>query len=725
VNSFIRLAALLISAFLFPFTIQAQIQNAGRIQVGVALSGGGALGLAHIGVIRYFEEHHIPIDDIAGTSMGGLVAGFYAVGMNSKQLTKVVEEADWNALLNPSPRFIDQPIVEKQKWNRAFGDLTLRFGKKFSLPAGLNPGELLSLLLSRDTLAYSDISDFDELPTPFRCVATDLISGNAIVLKQGSLAQAMRATMSIPAVFTPVKQNGMVLVDGGLVENIPVQVVREMGATTVIAVALETSTPKPEQLRSFADILRQSVSVAVAQNERRSLASADLIISVDTTKFSSTDYSSGSQAIIEAGYQAATRKAAELSKFEMSPEEWARYLQLRSQRVRPAKEQGAVVAVVGPSESFRQKAQAEIERKLHDRAVSQNELEPVLSGMVAATSVPGAAYEWQQGEGKPEGYKVTFFPRAGEQLLAKVSVLYGISPGEPQRATLRFSTATTFENTYKSRLLGTIDIGYDPGLRTEYYHPFGGSGYFIATGLLVDRYHVNQYDGSARLSDTRDRFGGSLYGGIGTWRFAQLRLGAQLGYDSYSSSPIVDGVKANSSVFASPEIRWIYNSQDSGGLPTHGTRDEGSIGYSLRNVPYPYLQNDFGTTHPINKKLSFIGTSRIDSSLGRKLDYFEQFTGGGHGQLSAFRYQEFHANTVLTAGAGAILHGPSLRSLSISPNLAMWYELGRFDQGSQGWRTHQSTSTGIFFPTAVGAAGFSVSFDEFGKARLRLILGWF
>jgi NTE family protein len=148
------------------------------------------------------------------------------------------------------------------------------------------------LLLSRNTLAYSNISDFDELPTPFRCVATDLISGDAVVLRQGSLAQAMRATMSIPAVFTPVKQNEMVLVDGGLVENISVQVVRKMGATMVIAVALETPKPKPEQLRSLADVLRQSVTVAVAQNERRSLASADLVISVDTTKFSSTDYSS-------------------------------------------------------------------------------------------------------------------------------------------------------------------------------------------------------------------------------------------------------------------------------------------------------------------------------------------------------------------------------------------------------------------------------------------------
>jgi NTE family protein len=131
--------------------------------VGVALSGGSALGLAHIGVLRYFEEHHIPVDKIGGTSMGGLIGGLYATGMDSSQIKATVESADWNALLSPSPPFADQPIADKQRWNRTFGDFTLRFGKGFSLPSGLNPGESLSLLLSRSTMAYSDVTDFDRL----------------------------------------------------------------------------------------------------------------------------------------------------------------------------------------------------------------------------------------------------------------------------------------------------------------------------------------------------------------------------------------------------------------------------------------------------------------------------------------------------------------------------------------------------------------------------------
>ena len=182
-----------------------EVRLAERPSIGIALSGGAALGLAHIGVLRYFEEHHIPVDKVGGTSMGGLVGGLYAVGMDSSQIENLAAEADWNALLDPNPPFTNQPIVDKQKWNRTFGSLTLRFGKRFALPAGLNPGEALALLLSRSTLGYSNVSDFDQLPTPFRCVATDLVSGDSVVLSKGSLPIAMRATMSLPGIFTPVK----------------------------------------------------------------------------------------------------------------------------------------------------------------------------------------------------------------------------------------------------------------------------------------------------------------------------------------------------------------------------------------------------------------------------------------------------------------------------------------------------------------------------------------
>ena len=160
------------------------------------------------------------------------------------------------------------------------------------------------LFLSRSTLGYSDLSDFDQLPTPFRCVATDLVSGDSVVLSKGSLPVAMRATMSLPGIFTPVKLENMVLVDGGVLENIPVDAVRNMGADLVIAVALETNRPNPDQIKSLSDVMRQTIALTIAKNEQRSEAKADLVISVDTRRFSGNDYHRWKE-IIDAGYEAA------------------------------------------------------------------------------------------------------------------------------------------------------------------------------------------------------------------------------------------------------------------------------------------------------------------------------------------------------------------------------------------------------------------------------------
>jgi NTE family protein len=681
--------------------------------------------LAHIGVLRYFEEHHIPVDKIGGTSMGGLIGGLYATGMDSTQIRATVEGADWNGLLNPSLRFADQSIEEKQRWNRTFGDFTLRFGKGFSLPSGLNPGESLSLLLSRSTMAYSDVADFDQLPIPFRCVATDLVSGDSVVFSRGSLPTAMRATMSLPGVFTPVKLDQMVLVDGGVLENIPVDAVRDMGAKVVIAVAFETPKVKPNQFKSFSDVMGQTISLVVIKNEQRSLAKADLVISVDTKRFSGTDYKRWSE-IIEAGYQAAKAHASELAPFELSQQDWDSYLTQRRARMRFSSDKGRVVAVSSPDPSFQSNAQAEIDRSIGNRVVSKNELERTLSGMVAATAVPGVAYEWQQEGSAPGGYTVKFSERPSDRVLVRVSGQYAMSSGEPSRFGVKLSTSLIPRNAYKTQILSTANLGYDPTLQMEVYKPFGGSQYFIASQAFGGRTHFNSYTGPHRQSDTRDQVGGALYAGIGTWRFAQLRIGGRAGYDWYSRPVAVDGISSHNGGFTVPEARWIVNHQDSGGSPTRGTRSEGEVGYFLRSSgDYPFLHSDSSTFKPLSRNVTFFALNEVGTSFGRKLNYYDQFIVGDQTKMAAFRYQEFHASTLVTAGSGLVLHGRPIRHVSSHPGIALWYEAGRFDAGSAGWSTHQSASIGAFFPTQVGATGFELSFDENGRARFRLMLGSF
>jgi NTE family protein len=219
-------------------------------------------------------------------------------------------------------------------------------------------------------MGYSEISDFDQLPTPFRCVATDLVSGDSVVLSKGSLSVAMRATMSLPGIFTAVNMDNMVLVDGGVLENIPVDPVRNMGADLVIAVAPESNRPGPDQIKSLSDVMRQTIALTIVKNEKRSEAKADLVVSVDTRRFSGDDYSRWEE-IIQAGYEAAKAQQPQLARFEFSQKDWDAYISARQSRMRPWARRGRILAVSSPDPSFRKDAESDIRRTIGDKTVSE------------------------------------------------------------------------------------------------------------------------------------------------------------------------------------------------------------------------------------------------------------------------------------------------------------------------------------------------------------------
>src|SRR5688572_7527450 len=204
-------------------------------RVGVAFGGGSARGIAHVGVIRWLEEHRIPIDVAAGTSMGGLVGGAFATGMDAGELQAFVVSINWDELFGESS--FRYKNVRRKADARAYPS-RLEFGLRDGIvpPTALNNGEEVELLLARMTGPYFEIADFDQLPTPFRAVAVDLLSAQPVVMGSGSLADALRATMSLPLIFPPVDLNGQLLVDGGAMNNVPADVVRDMGARHVIAI---------------------------------------------------------------------------------------------------------------------------------------------------------------------------------------------------------------------------------------------------------------------------------------------------------------------------------------------------------------------------------------------------------------------------------------------------------------------------------------------------------
>ena len=201
------------------------------------------------------------------------------------------------------------------------------------MPGGLNAGQQISLLIDRETLPYSGVKSFDDLPIPFRCVATDLVTGKQAVFKDGSLSTAMRATMAIPGLFSPVRDSEHVYVDGGLVGNMPTDVVRDMGADIVIGIHLETSPSEADKIQSLFSILGRSIDVVVAGNEIRGLANADLVVKIGLQEFSSLDYTKA-DAIIQKGIEAATQKSQILEKYSLDDADWTAYLDRRKPHFR-------------------------------------------------------------------------------------------------------------------------------------------------------------------------------------------------------------------------------------------------------------------------------------------------------------------------------------------------------------------------------------------------------
>src|SRR5215813_4485757 len=217
-----------------------------RPRLGLVLEGGGALGLAHIGVIQYLEQHHIPVNYIAGTSMGGLVGGLYATGLNADDVRKVVKDIKWDEVISGQTPFHYLSFRRRQDAREYPSTLEFGLHQGLQFPSGFNSGQQVDLILDRIALPYSEIKSFDELPIPFACVATDLVTRSAHVFRSGPLNLALRATMSRPGIFSPVRDEGHIYVDGGLLNNFPVDVAREMGAGIVLGIHLEAAPVNPE-----------------------------------------------------------------------------------------------------------------------------------------------------------------------------------------------------------------------------------------------------------------------------------------------------------------------------------------------------------------------------------------------------------------------------------------------------------------------------------------------
>jgi NTE family protein len=301
----------------FSFPLETPVR---RLKIGLALSGGGARGLAQIGVLKALEREKIPIDCIAGTSMGGILGGLYAAGYSAEELEKISEKTDWNDLLTDTPPRLSLFLSQREEKEGSLFQFRLN-GLKPYIPSALTSGQKLTNLFTNLAMRADltskwfnkPYSSFDNLKIPFRAVTTDLVTGQMVVLSSGDLAMALRATMTIPLAFSPVEMGDKLLVDGGLVEPIPVQVAKDMGADLVIAVNTVSTLLPADKITNPFDVANQATSIMSLPTLEEELKQADLVITPDLTGLSSMDFGDASE-LITRGEKSAENSISEIER---------------------------------------------------------------------------------------------------------------------------------------------------------------------------------------------------------------------------------------------------------------------------------------------------------------------------------------------------------------------------------------------------------------------------
>jgi NTE family protein len=507
-----------------------------RPKIGLALSGGGAKGCAHVGVLRQLERMHIPVDYIAGTSMGSIVGALYASGMTPDEIEKELTTINWEEALSDSTSFENLTYRRKLEETRypSTVEVGLRKGKIVA-PAGIRTGQKLSFLLSRYFLPHLDERDFSKLPIPFVAVATDLETGEPFVLKGGDLAEAIRASMSIPGAFTPVEWEGKILVDGGVTMNVPVSVVREMGADIVIAVDIASPLGERDKLNSTVGVIGQLSSFLTRKNMEKQLASADLVLSPDIKGFDTLGFDKAAE-IVKRGDAEAIAREKDLIKYSIDPAEHAA---LVKSRLVPRERKVVIdeIRVVG--------------LKFVDPRFVRQQMK-VKEGDVLDLDKLQKDIEWMYGWGDFIGIHAGLEDNAGKHTLV---INVAEKPWGPAYVRTGIAMETRYSNpgvflllNYTRRWVNSrgaewrndLEFGTDWGVGTEFYQPRGYDKYgFVAGSIGYSRKSLRIYRDALAVSeyDTRQftihADGGSLLGTSGEvrlglfqrWNDAEVEIG--------------------------------------------------------------------------------------------------------------------------------------------------------------------------------------------------------
>jgi NTE family protein len=703
-----------------------------RPRIGLALGGGGARGIAHVAVLREIEALHIPIDCVAGTSMGALVGGLYASGMSVDDMEQLVTSTDWKRLFNDSIARPERTYRRKQDDRDALATVGVGIGgpRGLKLSPGVLQGERIMAMFEHATLSVSRVEHFDDLPIPFRAVATDLNTGDAVVLDHGSLAMAMRASMSLPGIFQPVEIDGRVLIDGGVADQVPIDVLRTMGADALIAVDVGTPLEKLDGDASLLQVVSQMTGMLTTGNTRRMLATLDdddvLIVPALGTDVATTDFEKSREALA-IGKRAADEARPRLARLSAIDEAAYRTAIAR----RPVFDTNPPIIAFVRLENQTDYADAmllsqldiDIGRPLDSKKVEEHVLRVYGFGTMASVT-----YEVVE-EGGRTGLLVRARPK----------------PQGPNYLQLGLTLSNDFQGGYDSNLrVGLLfaplspfgaearviaQVGSEPGLSAEYYHPFDIANRYLFHGSVsYDNPNIRVYDGNGHNTATYDvnRLGidlqfGREFGNYGAAGFGLLRATGHAGVQTGEPADSFDFNTGRLAAYVS------IDRLDSLFFPRngYGTNVAYTIARDWLGSDADYAQLDFD----VLAAKSF-GRSAVQGGVGYHvttqgtLPVQDRYRLGGRGQLVGFRQYELTGQdyAVVYAGYTWQLAEVFSRSALIGGTLEYgnaWEQRRDMEWGDGIW----NASLYIGFDSWVGPMLFGYGWREGGKGVLFLEIG--
>ncbi len=526
---FIRL--LFIAALSLSCSVAAIAAEQTRPKVGLVLSGGGARGAAHVSVLKAIDEMQIPIDAVAGTSMGAVVGGLYASGMSGVEIEKLLTSVNWQ------DSFQDRPPRAQLGYRRKQDDRNFLVGYAlgvradgFTYPRGLVQGQKLEQVLRNAAIPVADIQDFDRLPIPFRAVATDLETGELVLLDSGDLVTAMRASMSAPGVFAPTSRDGRLLIDGGISENLPVDAARQMGVDRLIVVDVSFPLYAREELTSPLEVTNQAFAILIRNRtleQRATLGPNDIIIDPPLGRFPSADFSRVDEAL-RAGSVAVEAVSDELEQLALPQDEYLRYVAARQVRTSSPPE----VSFIRPSADSEEYA-ALIAAHMADlvgKPLDKEEMRKRLSSLYALELFETIDYRLITEDGS-SGVELTLRRKSWGPNYIRV----GLNLEDDFAGNSRYNFALRFIMTELNKLgaewLTDLQIGDNPKLFTEFYQPVSlASRYFVAPRFEFQERSVFRLRDFDRVAEYRVRtFEGGLDVGRELANWGEFRVGVRRG----------------------------------------------------------------------------------------------------------------------------------------------------------------------------------------------------